>query len=71
MKRTLARLQIGAEQVGAIAFAALFGVFLALLAVPASAALRPGAVAPDFTTRGAVAGKVMGSFAHLIDRVDD
>jgi hypothetical protein len=27
-------------------------------AVPAVAALRPGAAAPDFTTRGAVAGKV-------------
>lgn len=43
---------------GFIAMSVLFGVFLALLAVPASAALRPGAVAPDFTTRGAVAGKV-------------
>lgn len=28
-----------------------------LLAVPASAALAPGATAPDFTARGAVAGK--------------
>ena len=29
------------------------------LAAPAAAALRPGAKAPDFTTRGAIAGKVM------------
>lgn len=29
-----------------------------LLAAPASAALKPGARAPDFTTRGAIAGKV-------------
>lgn len=32
---------------------------IATLAVPASAALKPGAVAPDFSTRGAIAGKVM------------
>ena len=30
----------------------------ALLATPAAAALAPGAKAPDFTTRGAIAGKV-------------
>lgn len=30
----------------------------ALLASPAAAALQPGAKAPDFTTRGAIAGKV-------------
>lgn len=29
-----------------------------LLAAPATAALKPGARAPDFTTRGAIAGKV-------------
>jgi peroxiredoxin Q/BCP len=32
---------------------------LVLAATPAAAALSPGAKAPDFTTRGAVAGKVM------------
>lgn len=37
---------------------AVLGVLLAMAAVPAAAALRPGAPAPDFTTRGAVAGKV-------------
>ena len=37
---------------------AVLGVLLAMAAVPAAAALRPGAAAPDFTTRGAVAGKV-------------
>ena len=31
---------------------------VALLASPAAAALAPGAKAPDFTTRGAIAGKV-------------
>ncbi len=36
----------------------MLGVLLAMAAVPAAAALRPGAAAPDFTTRGAVAGKV-------------
>ncbi len=30
----------------------------ALLATPVSAALAPGAKAPDFTTRGAIAGKI-------------
>jgi peroxiredoxin Q/BCP len=33
-------------------------LFTALLAAPAAAALAPGAKAPDFTTRGAIAGKV-------------
>ena len=38
---------------------AWLGALLAVAAaVPATAALRPGATAPDFTTRGAVAGKV-------------
>lgn len=37
---------------------AVLGFLLAMAAVPAAAALRPGAPAPDFTTRGAVAGKV-------------
>jgi peroxiredoxin len=32
-------------------------LILALLAVPAQAALAPGAKAPDFTTQGALAGK--------------
>jgi thioredoxin-dependent peroxiredoxin len=36
-----------------------------LLAAPASAALAPGAKAPDFTTRGAQAGKVVR--VHLAD----
>jgi peroxiredoxin len=45
---------------------------LALLAalafsVPAAAALAPGAKAPDFTTRGAVAGKVIP--IHLADQL--
>jgi len=35
----------------------------ALLATPATAALAPGAKAPDFTTRGAIAGKVFA--VHL------
>ena len=34
-------------------------VSLAILATPASAALPVGAKAPDFTTRGAVAGKIV------------
>jgi thioredoxin-dependent peroxiredoxin len=33
-------------------------LLLAALAAPAGAALAPGARAPDFTTRGAIAGKV-------------
>ena len=38
---------------------ALLAPLVALvLAGPAAAALKPGAVAPDFTTRGAIAGKV-------------
>jgi len=41
---------------------------LALItAIPASAALKPGAKAPDFTTRGAVAGKVIS--VHLADQL--
>jgi peroxiredoxin len=36
-----------------------------IVAAPASAALKPGADAPDFTTRGAVAGKVIS--VHLAD----
>jgi peroxiredoxin len=39
----------------------------ALLAVPAAAALAPGAKAPDFTTRGAMAGKVFT--VHLADQL--
>src|ERR687889_1462966 len=35
----------------------LFGLAVAALAVPASAALPVGAKAPDFTTTGAIAGK--------------
>jgi peroxiredoxin len=37
------------------------------IAAPAAAALAPGAVAPDFTTRGAIAGKVIG--VHLADQL--
>jgi len=43
-------------------------LFIALplvLAAPAFAALKPGAAAPDFTTRGAIAGKVVQ--IHLAD----
>lgn len=44
------------------------GVLLAVAAaMPASAALKPGATAPDFTTRGAVAGKVFT--LHLKDQL--
>ena len=39
----------------------------ALLASPATAALAPGAKAPDFTTRGAIAGKVFT--VHLADQL--
>ena len=39
----------------------------ALLAAPAAAALAPGAKAPDFTTRGAIAGKVFT--VHLADQL--
>jgi peroxiredoxin Q/BCP len=35
----------------------LFGLVLALCALPASAALNTGAAAPDFVTTGAIAGK--------------
>ena len=38
-----------------------------LAAVPAAAALAPGAQAPDFTTRGAIAGKVFT--VHLADQL--
>jgi peroxiredoxin len=37
------------------------------VAVPAAAALAPGAKAPDFTTRGAIAGKVFQ--VHLADQL--
>jgi thioredoxin-dependent peroxiredoxin len=36
----------------------LLAALILPLAAPASAALKPGAKAPDFTTRGALAGKV-------------
>ena len=39
----------------------------ALIASPAAAALAPGAKAPDFTTRGAIAGKVFT--VHLADQL--
>ena len=39
----------------------------ALLEAPATAALAPGAKAPDFTTRGAIAGKVFT--VHLADQL--
>jgi peroxiredoxin len=39
----------------------------ALLASPALATLKPGAVAPDFQTRGAIAGKVFN--VHLKERL--
>ena len=51
---------------------AWLGVLLAVAAaVPATAALRPGATAPDFTTRGAVAGgsNRMAEFATIQSRV--
>lgn len=37
----------------------VFPLLAALIAVPAAAALAPGARAPDFQTRGALAGKVV------------
>ncbi len=40
---------------------------LALLAAPAFATLSPGAKAPDFSTRGAIAGKVIP--VHLADEL--
>lgn len=43
----------------------LFASLALIVAAPASAALKPGAAAPDFTTRGAVAGKVIS--VHLAD----
>jgi peroxiredoxin len=39
----------------------------ALFAAPAAAALAPGAKAPDFTTRGAIAGKVFT--VHLAEQL--
>jgi peroxiredoxin len=42
-------------------------LFAALLAAPVSAALAPGAKAPDFTTRGAIAGKVFQ--VHLAEQL--
>ena len=39
----------------------------ALFATPAAAALAPGAKAPDFTTRGAIAGKVFT--VHLAEQL--
>lgn len=41
--------------------------FLLAAAVPAAATLVPGAKAPDFTTRGAIAGKVVR--VHLADQL--
>jgi len=38
-----------------------------MLAAPALATLKPGATAPDFSTRGAVAGKVIS--IHLADQL--
>ncbi|MGN6375059.1 MAG: peroxiredoxin [Sphingomonas sp.] len=38
---------------------ALFATLALLIAAPAAATLNTGATAPDFTTRGAVAGKVI------------
>lgn len=43
----------------------LFIALPLLFAAPALAALKPGAAAPDFTTRGAIAGKVVQ--IHLAD----
>ena len=42
-------------------------VALALVAAPAFATLAPGAKAPDFSTRGAIAGKVIP--VHLADEL--
>ena len=44
-----------------------FGAAVALVAAPAGAALAPGAMAPDFTTRGAVAGQPID--VHLADQL--
>jgi peroxiredoxin len=46
---------------------ALAALTAAFLAAPVSAALAPGARAPDFTTRGAIAGKVFT--VHLADQL--
>ncbi len=43
----------------AAAMAAAFAASFSLGAAPAAAALAPGAVAPDFSIRGAIAGKVV------------
>ena len=40
---------------------------MALAAAPAAAALAPGTLAPDFTTRGAIAGKIFT--LHLADEL--
>ena len=45
----------------------LLPLSLALIAVPAVAALSTGAAAPDFNTRGAIAGKVFR--LHLADQL--
>ena len=45
----------------------LLATLFALAAVPANAALPVGATAPDFATRGAVAGKVIA--VHLADEL--
>ncbi|HEX8485785.1 peroxiredoxin [Sphingomonas sp.] len=47
--------------------AAVAAVAAVLLSAPASAALAPGAKAPDFTTRGAIAGKVFT--VHLAEQL--
>jgi peroxiredoxin len=44
-----------------------FAVAMALAAVPAAATLAPGATAPDFTTRGAIAGNVFS--VHLKEQL--
>lgn len=46
---------------------ALAGIALVLAAAPAAAALVAGAKAPDFTTRGAIAGQVVS--VHLADQL--
>ena len=45
----------------------LLAAALALFAIPATAALPVGTKAPDFTTRGAIAGRVMQ--VHLADQL--
>lgn len=46
---------------------ALLATLALMIAAPASAALKVGATAPDFTTRGAIAGKVVS--VHLADEL--